>query len=197
MYLFKEADLFFQMALRQSTSVVLLEDRERHIVADHASLEAMAILRASRVGFNRCPKAVFKEKILLNFYLMTTLSLPNLWAFNEKKSVCGDKVRMSAMKRFDHDVGFLGADGAPTRWVRVVVDVNIVSRCFEVVTCYPVYHNEVELKKKETCLFREYEPPCVCFQCAITPDVFFETVMLTMIGVETKKKSKPKDFFYG
>ena len=100
-------------------------------------------------------------------------------------------VRISAMKRFDNHIGYLGVTAAPTQWVRVVADVNTLWKRFEVVTCYPAYYKASECKKKGTYFFEAYVPICFCHHCAATPDNFLDTVMSKGKGERQSDKLCP------
>ena len=97
-------------------------------------------------------------------------------------------VRISAMKRFDDHIGYLGVTAAPTRWVRVVADVNTIWKRFQVVTCYPAYYNAAELKKKGTHYFKAYTPICICHNCAGTLDSFLDAIVSN--GKESRQSEK-------
>ena len=185
-----------QSALLNCPAIFLSQRRERHVVEVHASLEAYRILekckaerhrrytRAEKENVATWPRAVFSEQHLLYYCITAALSAPTRWAFHEKKErrysphpASSYKVRISAMKRFDKPIGFLGATAAPTRWARVVADVNTVSKRFDVVTCYPAYYNPAELKKIGTHSFKPYAPICICHRRARTPYCFLETIV--------------------
>ena len=186
-----------QNNLLNCPAIFLSPSRERHVIQTHACLEALQILekssaecqrnrrytRAEKENVATWPRAVFSEQYLLHQCIIAALSAPTRWAFHEKKERCYSyptssyKVRVSAMKRFDKPIGFLGVTAELTRWVRVVADVNTVSKRFDVVTCYPAYYNPAELKKIGTHSFKPYAPICICHRRARTPYCFLETIV--------------------
>ena len=180
-----------QSALLNCPAIFLSQSRERHVVEAHACLEAFEILEKSKAECQRnCryrraekenvaawPRAVFTEEHLLHQCLIAALCAPTRWAFPEKKEhrysypPSSYKVRISAMKRFDKPIVFLGVSADPTRWV------GVVAKRFDVVTCYPAYYNPAELKKIGTHYFKPYAPICICHRRARTPYCFLETIV--------------------